>query len=508
MRLKNAFRNSFFSVISQIILIIVGFFSQRVMNLSMGEELVGLNGVISNVIAILSVSELGLATAVVFHLYSALANGNEEEIAGLMNIYRKAYTIIAMVILLLGGVTLPFFHLFLKNSIFSIAYVRMIYGLWILRTVCSYLLSYKRSILIADQKEYIVSIVTLMINAANYIVCIVILQFFKRYEWVLLINIGIEFALNLWVSNYVNKKYPYLVKYGKKPLNKDLVKKIFNDIKNIFVTRVSSKILTCTDNLIISSFISVAVVGLYSNYCLITQSIVNITLAFMNAIQPSIGNLFIEKDNKKNSEVLREVTFITFLWGTFAIASIMALISPFVTDWWLGKNYELSFNVVVFCSVNCFFYILTFPLMIVMGVTGLFDKERNLSVFAALANLVVSLSLVKPLGVIGVLLGTFVSYVIQIVYRMVIFFRVYLEMEYKKYAIDLAQYIILAFGEVALTYYVTRLVYVPNSILSFLGMMLICLIIPNVLNLLMYFRSNRFKGLLGMAKSLIKPKTT
>ena len=68
MRLKNVFRNSFFSMLSQIVLIVVGFFSQRVMNLRMGEELVGMNGVFSNVIAILSVSELGISTAVVIYI--------------------------------------------------------------------------------------------------------------------------------------------------------------------------------------------------------------------------------------------------------------------------------------------------------------------------------------------------------------------------------------------------------------------------------------------------------
>ena len=58
MRIKNIFRNSFFSLLSQFILLILGFFSQRAMNLYMGKELVGMNGVISNVIAMLSVTEL------------------------------------------------------------------------------------------------------------------------------------------------------------------------------------------------------------------------------------------------------------------------------------------------------------------------------------------------------------------------------------------------------------------------------------------------------------------
>ena len=107
MRIKNIFRNSFFSLLSQFILIFVGFFSQRVMNLTMGEALIGMNSVISNIIAILSVSELGIASAIVFHLYDALAQQDEEKIASLMNLYRRAYYIFAAAITAMGLCILP-----------------------------------------------------------------------------------------------------------------------------------------------------------------------------------------------------------------------------------------------------------------------------------------------------------------------------------------------------------------------------------------------------------------
>ena len=210
MRIKNIFRNSFFSLLSQFILIFVGFFSQRVMNLTMGEALIGMNSVISNIIAILSVSELGIASAIVFHLYDALAQQDEEKIASLMNLYRRAYYIFAAAITAMGLCILPFVHLFFKENVFSLSYIRLIYFLWLVRTAFSYLLSYKRSILIADQKEYIVSIVTLLINVFNYGLVIVILELWQNYQLALFLNIIVEAVLNNWIIRYVNKKYPYL----------------------------------------------------------------------------------------------------------------------------------------------------------------------------------------------------------------------------------------------------------------------------------------------------------
>ena len=113
MRIKNLFRNSFFSMVSQFALLILGFFSQRAMNLYMGAELVGMNGVISNVINILSVTELGISTAIVYHLYGALARKDEHEIASLMNLYRKAYRIFAVFVFKAGMLLLPLMHLFM-----------------------------------------------------------------------------------------------------------------------------------------------------------------------------------------------------------------------------------------------------------------------------------------------------------------------------------------------------------------------------------------------------------
>ncbi len=217
MQIKSAVKNSFFGVLGQVALIVVGFFCQRTMNLLMGAELVGMNGVISNVIALLSVSELGIATAVVYNLYSAIARKDEREIAALMNLYRKAYMVFSLAILGLGLLVMPFVHLFLTNVSFSLGYIRLVFIMWLVRTALSYLLSYKRSILIADQKEYVVSIVMLIVNVLNYSSTILILELTRSYVQALGLNILVEAASNKWISGNENRKYPFLLQLRRQP---------------------------------------------------------------------------------------------------------------------------------------------------------------------------------------------------------------------------------------------------------------------------------------------------
>lgn len=503
MRLKNVVKNSFFNIISQCILILVGFFSQRVMNLKIGEELVGMNSVISNILALLSVSELGIAAAIVFHLYRALAEKNEKQIANLMKLYRKAYGIFAAFIFSVGLCILPFVHRFFNENSFSLMYVRVVYLLWLIRTVLSYLLSYKRSLLIADQKEYIVSILVLLANVINHSTIIILLQFTKNYPLVLLLNILVEVVINVWISRYVDKKYPYLKTFRKQPVERASFHQIMADIKNIFVTRLCAKLLVSTDSIIISGFVSVLKVGLYSNYCMITQALINIMLALTNALKPSVGNMFVEENQEKNYDVLRQITFVFFCLVSVCCVCLFSLITPFVTEFWLDAGYGLSMSVVFFCVFNFGLLTIGYPLELVMSTTGLFQKEKNLSIATAITNLVLSLLLVKPFGIVGVQIGTAAAYLVQMIYRTKIFFGEYLHLKAAQYVKELLQYVLLGFLETVTGYYIVKAFYQSGSFLSFILAGMVCVAVPCLSNLLLYCRSWRLKSVVAMVTELL-----
>ena len=493
MKIKSLFKNSFFSLLSQLVLLLFGFLSQRAMNLYIGTELVGMNGVISNVIAMLSVTELGISTAIVYHLYSAIVHQDDKEIAALMNLYRKAYYLFAFVLGGIGLLITPFVHLFMKNVSYSLCYVRALYLLWLLRTVISYPLSYKKSLLIADQNEYVVSVATILTNIIGYSAIILFVTFTGEYLPALITGIIGDTVLNVCINRYVDKKYTFLVQFKKEKPKKELVSKIFDDLKNVFVSKLSMNLLSGTDNLIISGFINVATVGIFSNYGLITRSVSNIIRALASSIQPGVGNMFVESDRERNYQVLRQMTFLFFLIVAVAACGLYVLIDPFVEDIWLGTDFMWD-PISVFLSVTaCVLLGIGQPISVVMSVSGLFNREKTLSVISAVVNLVVSLALVVPFGTAGVLLGTCLAYLIQIIYRIVIFFGEYIKMNARRYVMDLFEYAVLLSGEVWLSKRAVALVY-NHSFLTFLIGMIICVLVPMCLNLLLFCRSERFKS--------------
>ena len=264
-------------------------------------------------------------------------------------------------------------------------------------------------------------------------------------------------------------------------------------------------LLNGTDNLIISGFINITTVGIFSNYGLITRSVSNIIRALASSIQPGIGNMFVESDSEKNYRVLRQMTFLFFLIVAVAACGLYVLIDPFVEDIWLSADF-LWDPASVFLSVTaCVLLGIGQPITVVMDVSGLFNRERTLSIITAVVNLVVSLALVIPLGTVGVLLGTCLAYLIQIIYRIVVFFGEYIKMDAKRYVFDLLEYAILFAVEVWLSKFAVGLMY-SHSILSFLGAVGICVVIPMGINVTLFYKSSRFKSLTQIFSTVNKKR--
>jgi O-antigen/teichoic acid export membrane protein len=216
--------------------------------------------------------------------------------------------------------------------------------------------------------------------------------------------------------------------------------------------------------------------------------------------------MFTEKNQEKNYQVLRQITFLFFLLAAFCSAGLMSLMTRFVSDFWLTKEYCLETGIVVVCVINFYSFIISLPTAMMMTVSGMFDKERNVSVLYAVINLVISLLLVKPLGVIGVLIGTLVSYLVQIFFRTWIFFRNYLKKSSKRYLLDILEYSVLAAAETWLTYRIVGCIYQNGGFVRFFLCILICVLIPNMANLFVFIRSWRLQSIIQMVKMIRRKK--
>ena len=151
-RTNNSIKNSLTSLIGNGISFIIAFIAQAFFIKLLGAEYLGLNGLFTNILSMLSIFELGIGNAIVFNLYKPVADKDLKKISALMNFYKKTYRIIALVIFVFGLLLLPFLQ-YLVGEISVDINIYIVYSLFLISTLTSYFMVYKRNLIIANQKN-------------------------------------------------------------------------------------------------------------------------------------------------------------------------------------------------------------------------------------------------------------------------------------------------------------------------------------------------------------------
>lgn len=410
-RTKNSIRNSSVSIITQISTVIMDFIVKTIFIAVLGGEYLGVNGLFANIITLLSLADLGIGVAIPYSLYKPLAEGDTKKIQGLMNFYRRIYNIIGLTVLGIGISLTPFLSFIIKDMP-NIPGLSFIYILFVTHSALSYFFVYKRFLIESDQKGYIISKITFICSLLLNIVRVTLLLLTKNFIIYLFCSIVFVIIQNLWYSHKANKLYPYIKEKNNEKISEKDKKEISKNVSALLIYKVGGVVTNGTDNIIISKFIGLVVVGIYSNYILIINSINNVLIQVFNSITASVGNL-VATNNERSKYIFEKLNFFNFyIYSLFGIC-LFILINPFMNIWLKG-DYTLSFLVALFLAIN--FYIAGMQSVTNSFRTayGLFYKARFRPILMIIINLVVSVILVVPFGIPGVILGTIISRVLTV----------------------------------------------------------------------------------------------
>ena len=304
---------------------LLSFASRTVFIYVLGEEYLGVNGLFSSILSVLSFSELGIGAAITYELYKPIADKDSEKIRSLMLFYKKAYFFIGSFILLAGLVLLPFLPYLMKETT-GLVNVRVIYVLFLVNNAASYwLFSYKQNLLYCMQKNYVNALVTAGTSIAATVLQIVLLLALRKdpvtafYAYTvsgLLLGIASNYALKY----QADKMYPELCETGAAPLDRETKKHIFKNVTGLTVSNLCGIALTSADNILISAFISVGTVGVYGNYLTLKKYISRLMDTLFGSIAAGIGDVCAGEDTEKKEHLFRVLQFTYFwLYGFTAI---------------------------------------------------------------------------------------------------------------------------------------------------------------------------------------------
>lgn len=328
-------KNLICAVAGELLLAALKFLSRRVFVLLLGREYLGLNGLFTDVLSMLSLAELGFSVSITYSLYRPVAQGDTETIKSLIRLYRRVYRAVGLTVLTLGLCLTPFLSFFMKEIPKDIPHIPLIYGLNLVNASISYFFSYKSTLLFVHQQKYV------------------------------------ETAIRAAVSLQADRLYPYLREKDIRPLPEEALGEIRRNVRAMLLHRIGAVAVFNTDNLLISKFAGVASAGLYSNYTMIRGFLNILVSALFDAITPALGNLTATEPEESKRTAFRRLSFFSaWLFGWMSIC-LFCLYDPFI-DLWLGEGYLLSKPAVLLIAVNFYVNGMRTPVNNTKSVLGLF----------------------------------------------------------------------------------------------------------------------------------------
>lgn len=489
-RTSNMIRNVSFSFVGQGLGILASFIVRIVFIRILGNTYLGLDGLFSNILTILSLSELGVGTAITYSLYKPLADKDKSKLKSLMYLFKKIYVVIGLVIFGIGFALTPFLSFFI-NDMPDIKGLEIIYLLFVTNTAVSYFFSYKRNLILADQNRHIETIYRYGFYIGMNIIQIIYLLITKDYFGYLIIQVIMTILSNWSLSLKADKMYPFLKEKNVKKLSKKDKDVIIKNTKGLMIQKVGSVVVNSTDNIVLSKFVNLVSVGLYSNYRLVIYALTMIINQIYVTLVPSIGNFFIDQKEERRLEIFNKSNFITFWLSYFCSICLIVLFNDFIYIF-AGEEYIFGISIVLIIVFNFYFTTMRKVVISFREAGGLFYKDRYRTLFEVFCNLFVSIVLAIKIGVVGVFIGTAISYFcLSFWIEAYVLFKDGLKSKVRYYFIDYFKKLILTFIVGSSLYYLCGLL-AGNIFTIFILKGLICVVVSNLVFYLVYRKTLEF----------------
>ena len=506
-RLEKSAKNISLSFVSILLNSLFGFISRTIFIKFLGEQYLGLSGLLNNVLGFLSITELGFASAIGFCLYKPLADEDYDSVSALMTFYKKIYRIVAIIVLI-SGIALYFsldFFIPVSQQPQGTSYA---YFAFLFNIVVGYLLSYKTTLINSDNQAYKLIPINICTGLVQMVCQIFVLYLFKNYLAYILVQIMASVISAIIQNRYVTYKYDKIDFNSKLQLSNEYKTSIKRNVGGLLVQKIGDYLVNSTDNLIITKLVSLAATGIYSNYLLIRNMINGFIGTFFTGITASMGNVVAKDSDEHKLEIFNTTFFVAFIMYSFEAVCFMCLFNPFIGELWIGEKFLFNPFTVFIIVLNNFLTGLRMPLIIMKNAAGKYMEDAWIPFGFSIVNLLASVFLARYMGVAGVFLGTIIGSMLTADwYRPVIIYKHVFHVPVRKYFIQYLKYIILGLAYMAIAYGLCLTVRVNNVIIGFIIKMIIAVTIPIVLDIILFYKTKEFDIMVSIAsrmKNMIK----
>ena len=454
-RVHNIFKNTSTTFLTQLIQILLAFVVRKAFINTLGIEYLGYNSVFSNILQMLNLADLGIGVAITSFLYKPLTENDKNRVNALMVIYKRIYMVIGTIVLFIGIIVSFFLNHLIPDSNINDLYLRVLFFVNLIGTVSTYFLAYKRTLIIADQKSYVVNVYDTIVSIIITLFQLLTLYLYPNYLAYLTLGISKNVISNIFLSRKSDKIYGKVTNADRQ-IVKEYKSHIIKYVRDVFISRIGAVIYYGTDNVIISTIKGSLLTGFLSNYTMITGYLSTITGQVLASVQATFGN-YINSDKTvvEQRRMTDNYFFANFMVGDFCMICFMLLSQDFISVYF-GKKLLLSFSTAIWLSINLMLTMLIQLPSQVFTIYKLFRYDRPIIIVSALLNIIISVVLVKQIGIDGALIGTFVTSLIYLFSRFYIISKKIYGVPYLYYIKKILVLFIACALCSLITYYSTR----------------------------------------------------
>lgn len=495
-KIKNVSNGIIMGMLNMVISLILPFVSRTVVIYTLGAEYVGLGGLFTSILSVLSLSELGVGAAITFALYKPVAENDTVKVNAILKLFRDVYRIIGGVIVLISLCLLPYIDLLVAGDVPDGMSLKVLFLIYVANTAISYFLfAYKKVLLTANQRYDIeVNIASVALLIQYFFQIVVLLTTREYYLYVIVFPLAT--VINNIISHVViKKKYPQYRCEGS--ITKEELIELTKNVSGAFLSKLGNTVYMSVDNIVISAFLGLSILGKYGNYYFVISSLIAVFAIVHNSLRPVLGNNVATQDVETNWKQFRLIDFVYMLIVGVCSSCCVVLFQDFERVW-AGVDNMLSFSIVILLVVYFFVGRIYAVLAVYQEAAGIWWHGKFIPVLAAGINLILNIAGVQIIGLPAIVLSSIVASIcinlpgtIWIMFKYYFKDKSYLRTYLKTMLIECLQSVTV----VVITYCVLKN-FAVNSWIGLIVKAVICAALATVILILVNIKNPLFQNLL------------
>ncbi len=511
-RSKKVLINSVFGIAGYALLMLSNFITRGVFVDQLGLSMAGVDTTFKNFLQVLSLAELGLSTGLLYKLYKPIEEKNNREIKKILNFYKQAYKLIATVFMA-GALLLCLPVTFVVSDAGKAPwYICLLFLLYGLDTVASYLFANRKALIVADQNNYIVNRNDAFISLITLISQVSLLYLTRSFIVFAVVKILCRLIGASLIGHKFKKLYPAIAAdTSRETLVGEERKSLIKNMSAMLCHRIGGVSVTATGAAIVAKCLTTAMAGIFGNYTIITTALSQLAAQVFNGITASFGNILTAESKETAFGRFKLLYFFNYLLFCFMTVAVGVLVQPFM-ELWIGADSILPQSTVLL--LLGYFYVFGIRRVVLMAKdsAGIYREDQWFAIGEAAVNIVLSLWFVSFMGISGIVLANLLSMLLiplwtqpYLVYRRI----------FDRSAVDYYLRYVLYFVMTAVLYLLTAFIArwvvdalgIENLLLELLVRGVLCALLPNLINLLVFWKTPEMRDMLSMFRGVLKKRS-